>query len=144
VPGNGLNGCIFLQTAREASRYVPVYQYEFADPAAPPVTADPGFAMGAVHSAELPYFFPHFSNTTALDGPDLAPESQVLANQMLAYWTSFIRDGVPTAPGGREWRPFDSPEAVMRFAPGAVGEFDAGAEHNWAFWQALYPEILTP
>jgi para-nitrobenzyl esterase len=63
---------------------------------------------------------------------------------MLAYWTSFIRDGVPTAPGGPEWPPFTSPESVMRFAPGTAGEFDAGAEHRWGFWQALYPEILTP
>lgn len=142
-PGVGLNACIFLQTAREASRYIPVYQYEFADPAAPPVTTDPGFAMGAVHSSELPYVFPHFSNTTRVDGPDLAPASRRLASQVTAYWTSFARGGAPTSPDAPEWTPFVSPDRVMRFAPGEVGEFDAWAEHQCTFWQELYPELLT-
>ena len=45
---------------------VPVYEFVFGDRAAPPVTTDPGFEMGAVHSSELPYLFPHFDNTTKL------------------------------------------------------------------------------
>ena len=36
MPGGGLNACLFLRTAWMASRFVPVYQYEFADDAAPP------------------------------------------------------------------------------------------------------------
>jgi para-nitrobenzyl esterase len=142
TPGNGLNNCIYLQTAKLASKFVPVYEYEFADRSAPPVTPDPGFEMGAVHSAELPYQFPHFSNTTRLDGPDLKPASQLLATQMLEFWTSFAAGGVPRARGVTAWATFQTSSDVMRLDPGEVRPFDADAEHNCRFWHTLYPEIL--
>jgi len=142
TPGNGLNNCIYLQTAWLASKFVPVYEYEFADRSAPPVTPDPGFEMGAVHSAELPYQFPHFSNTTRLDGPDLKPASQLLATQMLDFWTSFATGGVPHARGIVAWTSFHTSGDVMRLDPGKVKPFDADAEHNCRFWHSLYPDIL--
>jgi para-nitrobenzyl esterase len=142
TPGNGLNNCIYLQTAKFAAKFVPVYEYEFADRAAPPVTADPGFEMGAVHSAELPYQFPHFSNTTSLDGPDLAPASQALATQMMAFWTSFAAAGTPRAADASAWAPFQASRDVMLLEPGKLGAFDADAAHNCRFWHRLYPEIL--
>jgi para-nitrobenzyl esterase len=144
TPTNGLNNCIYLQTAKVASKFAEVYQYEFADRDAPPVTVNPGFEMGAVHSAELTYQFPHFSNTTNLNGPDLEPPSQKLANQMMAYWSSFVRTGSPEAPDSPPWMPFRSATHVMRFEPGKVGGFDAGAEHHCAFWQKIYPATLQP
>jgi para-nitrobenzyl esterase len=142
TPGNGLNNCIYLQTAKFASKFVDVYEYEFADRSAPAVTADPGFEMGAVHSAELPYQFPHFSNTTKFDGPNLAPSSQVLATQMMGYWTSFASTGKPQAPGTPIWTPFRSSHDVMRLEPKKLGLFDADAEHQCRFWHKLYPNIL--
>ena len=141
-PDNGLNNCGYLETARLASAHVPVFEYEFADPDPPPVTADPAFEMGAVHSAELPYQFPHFSNTTKLDGPDLAPASQRLASVMMQYWTSFAATGSPRAQGAPEWARFGSPTQVMRLKPGQVGYFDAAAEHQCGLWQQLYPDRL--
>ena len=143
TPTVGLNNCIYLQTGKLLSKSVKVYEYVFADRNAPPVTTDPGFEMGAVHSSELPYQFPHFDNTTKLGGPDLAPPSQKLAQQMMAYWTSFARTGRPAAPKSPAWRPFTSNRAVMRFDPGKVGHFDASAAHKCGFWKKLYPNILT-
>jgi para-nitrobenzyl esterase len=142
TPGNGLNNCIFLQAAKFASKFVDVYEYEFADRNPPLVTADPGFDMGAAHSAELPYQFPHFSNTTELDGPDLTPASQMLAKQMMDYWTSFASTGQPQSAISPVWIPFRSSRDVMRLEPGKLGPFDADAEHNCRFWHNLYPNIL--
>jgi para-nitrobenzyl esterase len=144
VPSNGLNNCVFLETGYLARRYVDVFQYQFADPDPPPVTSDPGFEMGAVHSSELPYQFPHFSNTTKLDGPDLTPSQRELSNLMLAYWTSFARNGKPTAHGAPPWPAFRADSEVMRLAPARYGLFDADAAHNCGFWRKLYPSLLQP
>jgi para-nitrobenzyl esterase len=143
TPDAGLNNCIFLQAGRLLSRSVTVYEYVFTDRNAPPVTPDPGFEMGAAHASELPYQFPHFSNTSGLDGPDLAPASQRLAEQMVAYWTSFARTGRPSAADAPAWGAFRSNASVMRFEPDKVGGFDAAAAHHCAFWRSLYPKVLA-
>lgn len=142
-PDVGINHCIYLETARLLGKSVPVYQFVFADRDAPPVTTNPGFEMGAVHSSELPYQFPHFDNTTKIAGPDLAPASQKLASQMMAYWTSFATTGQPSAPDSPVWGTFESDDRVMNFEPGKVGYFNASAAHKCAFWKTLYPGILT-
>jgi para-nitrobenzyl esterase len=139
----GINNCIYLQTAKLLRKHVPVYESVFGDRAAPAVTPDPGFEMGAVHSSELPYIFPHFSNTTRLDTPDLAPASQKIADAMVGYWTSFARTGKPTAAGAPAWPPFTADDKVMNLTPDALGLFDAGEAHKCGFWKSLYPTILT-
>jgi para-nitrobenzyl esterase len=139
----GINNCIYLQTAKLLRKRVPVYESVFGDRAAPAVTPNPGFEMGAVHSSELPYIFPHFSNTTRLDTPDLAPASQKIADAMVSYWTSFAKTGKPTAADAPAWPPFTADDKVMNFTPGALGLFDAGTAHKCGFWKSLYPTILT-
>lgn len=142
-PDVGINNCIYLQTGKLLRKSVPVYEFVFADRDAPPVTTDPGFEMGAVHSSELPYQFPHFDNTTKVAGPDLAPASQKLSEQMTAYWTSFARDGKPVAADAPEWSLFTSDDKVLRLEPGKLGNADVGAAHHCGFWKKLYPKILT-
>lgn len=143
MPGFGLANCLFLRTAWLASREQPVYQYEFADALAPPVMKDPGIELGAVHTAEMPYFFPGFSNKSVLDGPPLAPQSVPLADQMVAYWSAFVRTGTPAVPGLPQWDAFDRRHETLRLEPGKVGMFDAGAAHQCPFWESLYPEQLA-
>lgn len=143
MPGGPLSNCLFLHTAQLASRHVPVYQYEFTDRAAPPVMPDPGFELGAVHSAELPYLFPKFSNKSVFDGPDLAPGPQRLSGQMIAYWGAFARSGRPQVRGLPAWNRFRSEKAVLRLDPDKLGEFDAGAAHHCEFWRKLYPQALA-
>jgi para-nitrobenzyl esterase len=144
VPGVPLHNCGFLRTARLAAAHIPAYQYLFADPAAPPVMPDPGFAMGAVHSAELPYFFPGFSNNTRYDTPALAAPSQRLSEQMIAWWSAFARDGAPDVGGQPAWPRYAGGATVMRLEPGLTGLVDAEAEHRCAFWRARYPRELGP
>jgi para-nitrobenzyl esterase len=143
MPGAGLNNCLFLRTAWLASRYVPVYEYEFADPNAPPVMKNPGMELGAVHTAEMPYQFPRFSNTSRLDGPDLAPGSRPLSKQMVAYWSAFVHTGAPSVKGLPEWQPFATNGRTLRLKPGEVGMFDAGAAHQCPFWEQRYPDELA-
>jgi para-nitrobenzyl esterase len=139
MPGSPLNNCLYLDTARLASRFVPVYEFEFADPDAPTVMPKPGFETGAVHSAELVYFFPHISFNHRIDGPDMPPGSQPLSRQMIAYWSQFAHTGDPSAPGLAPWPPYHSSRDVMRLEPGRVGTFDAARAHQCRFWKELYP-----
>ncbi|HEX3846138.1 MAG TPA: carboxylesterase family protein [Steroidobacteraceae bacterium] len=142
TPGGPLANCLYLEAGKDASRYVPVYEFEFTDRHAPPEMDDPGFEMGAVHAAELPYFFPHISHNSKVDGPDLEPASQPVSEAMVAYWSSFARTGTPAAPGLPAWPRFRNDGDVMRFEPGAIHPFDAAAEHHCRFWGKLYPQAL--
>ncbi len=148
-PDNGINHCQFLDTAWLLSRRVPVYQMDFADRRAPvlgvsiPVTPDPGFELGAVHSSELNYFFPHFSNTSRMDAPDLQAASQALSRQLIATWASFMRTGEPRAPGLPAWEMFSVRGLAMRFEPGQVRLFDPEQEYRCAFWRTLYPQSFA-
>jgi para-nitrobenzyl esterase len=143
TPINGLNNCLFLQTARYSSTYAPAYEYGFEDKAAPPPIAKaPDFPMGAVHSAELPYQFRNFSNTTKVDAPDLAPASAALGKQMVQLWMSFASTGKPTAEGVPPWPAYHDATDVLRLDPGNVSLFNASEEHQCHFWQGLYPTLL--
>ena len=142
MPNFGLNSCVFLKAGDAFSAHMPVYQYEFADRAAPLVTTDVGFEQGAVHSAELPYFFPRFDNTSKLTGPDLAAPSQGLSDQMIDYWSHFARDGHPWAKGAPVWSAYRSARSVIRFEPGKTRNVDLAADHHCDFWRGLYPDQL--
>lgn len=141
MPGLGITHCLEIESGRLLAAYTPVRQWEFADRTAPvrgvgiPILPDPGFDMGAVHSAELNSLFPGFSNTAAMNAPDLSPASQVLADQIVATWAAFIRGKAPAG---------DWPSAkVMRFEPGAVRPIDAWSEYKCDFWRSEYPAFFS-
>jgi para-nitrobenzyl esterase len=143
----GINDCLYLETSDAFLERVPaIYQWEFADPAALVLGVgiakgmDPGFELGAVHSSELNYLFPHLSNTAAIDAPDLPPASEAMGDQLVAYWACFAATGVPAPPGQPSWpRYVKGGTQVMRFTPGNVAPYDAHAAHRCAFWGALFP-----
>jgi para-nitrobenzyl esterase len=143
LPGNALSNCLYLEMAGDASRFVPLYEYEFADSHAPPEMDDPGFDMGAVHAAELPYFFPHISHNSKINGPDLEPPSQQLSEAVVAYWSSFAHTGTPAPAALPAWPRYRTSADVMRFEPGEVHTFDAAAAHHCGFWRGHYPEVLA-
>jgi para-nitrobenzyl esterase len=151
TPSVGINNCLYLHTSKVFQDYyrrhslkLPIYQFEFADSMAPVkgvgiAAPNPDFEMGAVHSSELNYQFPNLSNTTKIDGPDLAPASQAMADQMVAYWASFVHKGSPATKGLPVWPKYASGESVMRFEPKALAAYDADKYHQCsAFWNRLY------
>ena len=158
TPNVGINHCLYLKTSNTLYGKTgnKQYQFEFADPhalvAGVGITVPPneplGFDLGAVHSSVLNYFFPKLSNTAAINAPDLPATSQTLADQMVAYWSSFARTGVPAPTGLPVWPAYDGAALstkVMRFQPSDIGPitpFNADAEHQCTgFWWAA---VLTP
>lgn len=149
-PRVGINNCLYLQTSNVMLNYVsrnpsvtaPIYQFEFDDPAAPVCKVGiaepcPPYSMGAVHSSELNYLFPNLSNTAAINAPDLAPASQGLANQMVAYWSRFAYTGDPNLAGLPTWPLYSGQQStsVLLLKPGAIAPYNADDAHQCtAFW----------
>jgi para-nitrobenzyl esterase len=75
--------------------------------------------LHAFHASELPYVFGYVGKGAPLPEnwpvPDGAREKS-LSDAMLAYWTSFARTGVPTAPHWRDWPRFAQHAGYMHFA----------------------------
>ena len=72
--------------------------------------------LAAFHASEVPFVFGTFSATPpgwpAI--PDTAGERE-FAGAMIDYWTSFARDGRPSATNGPVWEAFASKRAYMSF-----------------------------
>lgn len=161
-PHVGINNCLYLQTANALNNVPgmpPIYQFEFSDPNALVLGVglapgkDPGFALGAVHSSILNYLFPNFSNTAAINAPDLAPASDQLASQMIGYIGRFVRgddnfsglpvkwnayDGLPTSPASENVLLLKPNDISLYNAYGDLSA-DSRAGHQCAFWASLYP-----
>jgi para-nitrobenzyl esterase len=74
--------------------------------------------LHAFHAAELPFVFGHVGRGAPLAENWPAPEGpteKALSAAMVAYWTSFARSGVPTAPGQPDWPTYAPDESYMRF-----------------------------
>lgn len=151
TPGIGINNCLYLHTSTTLNAYLaqsgktlPIYQFEFADESAPVLGVGiakpyPDFVLGAVHSTELNYLFPKLSNTHRIDGPDLAPASAKLADQMVSQWAHFVRTGNPNGPGLPTWPAYAGGASVMQLAPGASKAYDADLQHQCsAFWHTHF------
>lgn len=150
-PKVGISNCLYLHTATRMRERIgmPIYEFEFADPNALVLgvgiaaTPDPMMEFGAVHSSALNYLFPHLSNTSRIDAPDLLQESQPLADQMQQVVATFAAKGVPSAAGLPTWPLFRDGTNVMRLMPGKSATYDAGSYHSCSFWRDLFPEQLS-
>lgn len=81
--------------------------------------------LHAFHGSELPFVF----GTYDRNGPrwPSVPNTQTERNfsdAMIDYWASFVRYGVPTAPGAAEWAPFGRRQAFMHFAARPTLDYD--------------------
>lgn len=158
TPQLGINNCLYLHTSdtilKTRSRTHPIYQFEFADLNAPVYGVSisepyPPFKLGPVHSSELNYLFPNLSFTSKINGPDLMPASQELANKMVAYWSHFARTGSPNRSDLPAWPPYAGKttayggSSVLWLEPDHVKPYNADQLHSCtAFWVNQYPTLL--
>ncbi|MBI3690147.1 MAG: carboxylesterase family protein, partial [Mycolicibacterium aromaticivorans] len=112
----------------------PVYAYEFNDRTAPapdPLRAAP-FPVGASHSLELRYLF------DVGGAPPLDPAQRVLSDQMVAYWSQFVKTGSPEVSGLPDWPQFGADEATGKRISLQTGDLtvttDFSSRHQCPFW----------
>lgn len=77
--------------------------------------------LHAFHAAEIPYMFGNRDRVPPRwpTIPETETEAR-LSDAMLAYWTSFARDGAPSADRQPAWAPYGRARAYMAFEEGPV------------------------
>jgi para-nitrobenzyl esterase len=133
--------CPTLESVRAAGRHAPVYFYQFDDREAPnpafPVAPD--FKLGAAHATELAYLF------DLPAGPTLTREQRTLASGMIGYWSSFARDGRPSAAGLPTWPAvtgsLETRALSLKPVPDSILIVDVEERHHCAFWRDVAPAV---
>lgn len=122
---DGLFACPTNTLARALTPFVPVYSYEYRDPAPPNrlrrVAGIPRY--GAFHTAELMSVLGTPLPEGIGDPAHFTPEQAALARTMRSYWANFARTGSPNGPGVPLWEPLSAAQnGVQALAPGGVGK----------------------
>lgn len=137
---DSLFACPTSDLAADLARAVPVYTYEFRDPA-PPLELSPTASVpryGAAHASELVSVFGTRLAGLADPAQFTAPQAD-LARTLRTYWANFARRGDPNGPGLVPWTPYDPERGrVMGLAPQATAEFTGfRQEHRCGLWDRL-------
>jgi|HubBroStandDraft_1064217.scaffolds.fasta_scaffold00040_31 para-nitrobenzyl esterase len=131
---DGFFSCPALTLDQLASKFVPVFAYEFADENAPELFLPPTtFPYGAAHASEIQYLFalPQTASYTAAQ--------LTLSETMDRYWTSFASEGAPDFAVVPGWPRFSARlgnfQSLVPSTPTQTVDF--ATDHNCAFWAAL-------
>ena len=134
---DGVFACPADRMATALARSAPVYAYEFNDRTAP--APDPfrkvPFTVGAAHGLELRYLF------DIGGAPPLDPAQRQLADQMIGYWSQFVKTGAPDVAGQPEWPQLGPdassvPRLSLQTKELSVTN-DYAARHQCQFWATL-------
>jgi para-nitrobenzyl esterase len=125
--------CPQYETSRDLSTRTLVHQYEFADPAPPPLSpAPPAMPLGAQHASDLWSFFDLGGHP-----PRFTPAQQRLSDQMIGYWAAFAATGDPGRAAGPDWPRFTRHRPhVQSLAPDDITGTDLATDHHCGFWAA--------
>ncbi|MDW5322317.1 carboxylesterase/lipase family protein [Plantactinospora sp. KLBMP9567] len=125
--GGGIGACPVLDTVRTASRYAPVYAYEFLDGAPP---------FGAYHGWDLPFLWDtSIPRSQYPDYAEMTPEQRRLSQAMIDYWTTFAHRGDPNTAGRTPWaRAHRGTTAVLGLAAETIASTPFATDHRCRFW----------
>ena len=131
--------CVVLKLDQLLARFVPVFAYEFADRSAPSYFSQRSYPMNAYHTAELQYLFPLFRGARGT-AHALNPSQELLARQMIRWWSAFARGGAPGAPGP-PWLAFRAEGRAVWVIGAADAARQDDIESSYAnacdFWDSL-------
>ncbi|WP_059015953.1 carboxylesterase family protein [Mycobacterium sp. M26] len=134
---DGVFACPANTMAAGLAHSAPVYAYEFNDRTAPspdPFRAVP-FPVGASHGLELRYLF------DIGGAPPLDPAQRQLSDQMIGYWSQFVKTGVPGVTGAPQWPPLGADAATGARLSLQTGKLsivtDFAARHQCPFWATV-------
>ena len=106
VGTDGGYACPGRASVRLLAKHVPVYAYEFNDPAPPqPYLPPVSFPYGAYHTSEIQYLMGVRPNVGA--APFTADQAR-LSEVMMSYWARFASQGDPNSPDTPAWLPYDA------------------------------------
>jgi para-nitrobenzyl esterase len=129
--------CPAYSADQQLSRHVHTFAYEFNDPNVPDFFGFP-LPLLTYHGSELVFVF----GTPASEYTQLSQPEQELSDQIMAYWTSFARQGKPTAVSHQHWPRYQPMSSrMLNLTPGGVAPYTGFAsDHHCDFWEPLlYP-----
>ena len=123
--------CGSWRSGRDHAERAPTYVYLFTDPTAPTPGGNPVPALlqpATVHGSET-YFLFDFA-----DGPPLTTAQRSLAEQLVGYWTRFIRTGNPNGDSAPTWPRLDASDLALSLEPDAIEPFNMRTTHHCDLW----------
>ena len=134
----GSKACTARLLDRAWSKYRPVYAYEFRDRSAPSYFPDVSYPMKAYHTSELQFLFPKFKGGQGVSHP-LNAAQEKLSDDMVDYWTSFARAGVPRAKSGGSWPKYTPAGDNVKYLDlaGSKSANGYGAGNDCALWDGV-------
>jgi hypothetical protein len=80
---------------------------------------------------------------SSFDTSGFGPDDLRLADDMVAYWGHFIRDGRPRAADSARWTRYNRAQQTLSLRAGGrsvlISDAEIAADHHCGFWDAVGP-----